>query len=71
MDNAKEMSVIFAGLDIARRGINVLAIDGPGQSEPLRLRNIPSRHDYEAAGIPAYDDVARPEVDPKRVAVMG
>lgn len=72
MDNAKEMSVIFAGLDLARRGINVLAIDGPGQSEPLRLRNIPSRHDYEAAGIPAYDYVtSRPEVDAKRVAVMG
>src|SRR5215469_16417306 len=72
MDNAKEMSVIFAGLDFARRGINTLAIDGPGQSEPLRLRNIPTRHDYEAAGIPAYDFVAaRPEVDPKRVAVMG
>jgi dipeptidyl aminopeptidase/acylaminoacyl peptidase len=72
MDNAKEMSVIFAGLDFARRGINTLAIDGPGQSEPLRLRNIPTRHDYEAAGIPAYDYVAsRPEVDAKRVAVMG
>jgi dienelactone hydrolase len=72
MDNAKEMSVIFAGLDFARRGINTLAIDGPGQSEPLRLRGIPSRHDYEAAGIPVYDFVAaRPDVDPKRVAVMG
>ncbi len=72
MDNAKEMSVIFAGIDLAKRGINVLAIDGPGQSEPLRLRNIPSRYDYEAAGIPAYDYVAsRPEVDPKRVAVSG
>ena len=72
MDNAKEMSVIFAGLDLAKRGINVLAIDGPGQSEPLRLHNIPSRHDYEAAGRPAYDYVAsRPEVDAKRVAVMG
>ena len=72
MDNAKEMSVIFAGLDFAKRGINTLAIDGPGQSEPLRLRNILSRHDYEAAGIPAYDFVAaRPDVDPKRVAVMG
>lgn len=72
MDNAKEMSVIFAGLDLAKRGINVLAIDGPGQSEPLRLRNIPSRHDYEAAGTPAYDFLAaRPEVDPKRVAAMG
>ena len=72
MDNAKEMSVIFAGIDFAKRGINTLAIDGPGQSEPLRLRNIFTRHDYEAAGIPAYDFVAaHPEVDPKRVAVMG
>jgi dienelactone hydrolase len=72
MDNAKEMSVIFAGLDFARRGINTLAIDGPGQSEPLRLRNIVSRHDYEAAGTPAYDFLAaRPDVDPGRVAVMG
>ena len=72
MDNAKEMSVIFAGLDFAKRGINTLAIDGPGQSEPLRLHNIPTRHDYEAAGIPAYDYVtSRPDVDPRRVAVMG
>jgi dienelactone hydrolase len=72
MDNAKEMSVIFAGLDFAKRGINTLAIDGPGQAETLRLRNIHSRHDYEVAGTAAYDYVAsRPEVDPKRVAVMG
>ena len=72
MDNAKEMSVIFAGLDFAKRGINTLAIDGPGQSESLRLHSIPTRHDYEAAGIPAYDYVAsRPDVDPKRIAVMG
>ncbi len=72
MDNAKEMSVIFAGLDFAKRGINTLAIDGPGQSETLRLRNIPSRHDYEVAGSAAYDWVAaRPEVDPARVAIMG
>ena len=72
MDNAKEMSVIFAGLDFAKRGINTLAIDGPGQAEALRLRNIHARHDYEAAGTPAYDYVAsRPEVDAKRVAVMG
>jgi dienelactone hydrolase len=72
MDNAKEMSVIFAGLDFAQRGINTLAIDGPGQSETLRLRQIVSRPDYEVAGRAAYDYVAaRPEVDPKRVSVMG
>ena len=66
MDNAKEMSVIFAGLDFAKRGINTLAIDGPGQSETLRLRQIDSRPDYEVAGRAAYDFVAaRPEVDPQ------
>jgi alpha-beta hydrolase superfamily lysophospholipase len=72
MDNAKEMSVIFAGLDFAKRGINTLAIDGPGQSETLRLRQIHSRPDYEVAGRAAYDFVAaRPEVDARRVTVMG
>jgi dienelactone hydrolase len=72
MDNAKEMSLIFAGLDFAKRGINTLAIDGPGQSETLRLRRIYSRPDYEVAGAAAYDYVAaRPEVDPRRVSVMG
>jgi dienelactone hydrolase len=72
MDNAKEMSVIFAGLDFAKRGINTLAIDGPGQAEALRLRNIASRPDYEVAGAAAYDYVAsRQDVDPDRVAVMG
>ena len=64
MDNAKEMSVIFAGLDLAKRGINTLAIDGPGQSETLRLRQIVSRPDYEVAGRAAYDFVAAsPEVE--------
>jgi dienelactone hydrolase len=72
MDNAKEMSVIFAGLDFAERGLNTLAVDGPGQAETLRLRNIPSRPDYEVPGAAAYDYVAaRADVDAGRVAVMG
>jgi alpha-beta hydrolase superfamily lysophospholipase len=71
LDNCKEMSVIFAGLEFVKRGMNVLAIDGPGQGESLRLRNIHSRHDYEVAGTAAYNYVvSRPEVDPQRVAVM-
>jgi len=72
LDNAKEMSVLFGGVEIARRGIHVLAIDGPGQGEALRLQGIPSRHDYEVPGRAAYDYMAaRPEVDAGRVAVMG
>ncbi len=72
MDNCKEMSVLFAGLEFAARGMHTLAIDGPGQGESLRLRGLSSRHDYEVPGAAAYDFVAaRPEVDPARVVVMG
>jgi pimeloyl-ACP methyl ester carboxylesterase len=72
LDNCKEMSVLFNGLEFAARGWHTLAIDGPGQGESIRLRDIKTRHDYEAAGTAAYDYVAaRPEVDPKKVAVMG
>lgn len=72
MDNCKEMSVLFAGLEFAARGWNTLAIDGPGQGESLRLRNLYSRHDYEVPGRAAYEYVAaRPEVDARRVVVMG
>jgi len=72
MDNCKEMSVLFAGLEFAARGWHTLAIDGPGQGESLRLRGLYARHDYEVPGGAAYDYVAsRPDVDPARVVVMG
>ncbi len=71
LDNCKEMNVVFAGAELAFRGFHTLAIDGPGQGEALRLRNLHARHDYEAAGTPAYELVAkRKDVDPKRVAIM-
>ncbi len=72
LDNCKEMSVLFAGLEFAARGWNTLSIDGPGQGESLRLRDIRTRYDYEVAGRAAYDYVAgRSEVDSDRVAIMG
>jgi dipeptidyl aminopeptidase/acylaminoacyl peptidase len=72
MDNAKEMSVLFAGVEFAKRGLHTLAIDGPGQSETLRLRGLHGRPDYEVAGIAAYDYAARrPDVDPQKIAIMG
>lgn len=71
LDNCKEMSVLFASVELAFRGFHTLAIDGPGQGEALRLRNLPARYDYEAAGTPAYDYVAgRKDVDPNRIAIM-
>jgi pimeloyl-ACP methyl ester carboxylesterase len=72
MDNCKEMSVLFAGLEFAARGWHTLCIDGPGQGESLRLRDLYARHDYEVPGAAAFDYiVSRPEVDPDRVTVMG
>ena len=72
MDNCKEMSVLFAGLEFAKRGWHTLAIDGPGQGESLRLRELYARHDYEVPGTAAYEYVAaRADVDPARVVVMG
>ena len=72
MDNCKEMSVLFAGLEFAARGWHTLSIDGPGQGESLRLRDLYARHDYEVPGAAAYAYVsARPDVDPSRVVVMG
>ena len=71
LDLCKEMSILFAGVELANRGISTLAIDGPGQGEALRLRGLPSRYDYEVPGTAAYDYVAaRPDVDPKRVGIM-
>ncbi len=71
LDSAKELSILFGGVELANRGIHTLAIDGPGQGEALRLQNIPSRHDYEVPAGAAYDYVAgRADVDPKRVAIM-
>jgi pimeloyl-ACP methyl ester carboxylesterase len=72
MDNCKEMSVLFAGLEFAAHGMNTLAIDGPGQGESLRLRGLYARHDYEVPGTAAYEYVAgRADVDPAKVAIMG
>ncbi len=72
LDNAKEMSVFFAGVELAARGIHTLAIDGPGQGEALRLRYIPSRYDYE---VPARAALAwmrgRDEVKQDAIGVMG
>ena len=70
LDNCKEMSVLFAGVELAHRGFNTLAIDGPGQGEALRLRNIHSRYDYEVAGTAAFEYVtSRVDVDMQRVAI--
>jgi dienelactone hydrolase len=72
MDNAKEMSIFFCGLEFSRRGFNTLCLDGPGMGEVRRMRDIPSRYDYEVPGSAALDYlIGRKDVDAKRIAIMG
>jgi dienelactone hydrolase len=72
MDNAKEMSIFFCGLEFARRGFNTLCLDGPGMGETRRMRDMASRYDYEVPAGAALDHLLkRDDVDGKRVAIMG
>lgn len=72
MDNCKEMSILFAGLEFARRGIHTLAVDGPGMGETQRLRGLPARFDYEVPAAAALDWLATQHlVDQRKIVVMG
>ncbi len=69
--NAEELYFLGAQ-EALKRGMACLTVDGPGQGETLRLHGIPSRPDYEVATKAAVDYlVARPEVDPDRIGLIG
>jgi alpha-beta hydrolase superfamily lysophospholipase len=54
------------------RGYNVLAFDGPGQGAALIERGLTLRPDWENVVRPVVDfALARPGVDPARVALIG
>jgi dienelactone hydrolase len=54
------------------RGYHALVFDGPGQQSVLFEHGVPFRPDFEAVLTPVLDTVvARPDVDPERVAVYG
>jgi hypothetical protein len=62
-------SVIAAALE---RGYNGLTYDGPGQGGVLRQREVPLRADWEKVVTPVVDfALARPEVDPDRIVLLG
>lgn len=70
-DGTKEESY-FLGKGFVDRGMNFVTIDGPGQGEPLRKRQIYTRPDYEAVVSPLVDQlVQRDDVDPTRLALVG
>lgn len=54
------------------RGYNVLAFDGPGQGAALLQRGLVMRPDWDSVITPVVDYlVARPDVDPDRIALVG
>ncbi|GAA1864192.1 alpha/beta fold hydrolase [Pseudonocardia ailaonensis] len=70
-DGNKELNWFLGVEDLVARGISVLSMDSPGVGEAIRFRDIPLRHDYEAAGSAALDWLeANTDVDAARVGVM-
>ncbi len=54
------------------RGYNCLIFDGPGQGRVLYEQNVPMRPDWETVVRAAVDfALTRPEIDPKKIALIG
>jgi esterase/lipase len=70
-DTQKEMQYVRGTPDLVRRGMSYLLVDGPGQGEMVRFRNMYLREDFEIAGSAAFDYLAtRSDVDLDRVAIV-
>jgi dienelactone hydrolase len=70
-DVTKELQYGYGVSDLAARGIGCLIVDGPGNGESVRFRNLPLIAETERYATPAYEFLAsRREFDPKRIGVM-
>jgi pimeloyl-ACP methyl ester carboxylesterase len=68
---AEELYFLNAAAAV-RRGYNCLVFDGPGQGAALVRQGLVFRPDWENVVSPVVDyALARPEVDPRRLALMG
>lgn len=71
-DGTKEELFFMGGAAALRRGYAILLVDGPGQGGALIEQGLYFRPDWEAVVTPQIDWLLeRPEVDPKRIALMG
>jgi len=70
-DVTKELQYGYGIPDLAARGVGCLIVDGPGNGESVRFRNLPLIAETEKYATPAYEYLAgRPEFDAKRIGVM-
>lgn len=64
--------IFFSGRQVLSRGWALLLVDTPGRGSSMYLKGIPTRPDYEVPVTACIDWlVARPEIDPDRIALMG
>src|SRR6202023_1261593 len=71
LDVTKEIQYHKGVADLAERGIACLIVDGPGNGESIRFRELYLRHDTEAYATPVYEWLAgRAGIDPRRIGVM-
>jgi dienelactone hydrolase len=70
-DVTKELQYGYGVADLAARGVGCLIVDGPGNGESVRFRNLPLIAETERYATPAYEYLAgRREFDEKRIGVM-
>jgi dienelactone hydrolase len=70
-DVTKEITYGYAVADLAARGVGCLVVDGPGNGESVRFRNLPLIAETERYATPVYEYLAgRPEFDERRIGVM-
>ncbi len=71
LDVTKEIQYLKGVADLAARGVACLIVDGPGNGEAIRFRNLPLIPETERYGTAAYEWLAaRPEIDAARIGVM-
>jgi pimeloyl-ACP methyl ester carboxylesterase len=71
-DGSELDMLVLGGAGGLVRGYNCLTFNGPGQGDALWLRKMYFRPDWEKVVTPVVDfALARPEVDAKRVALVG
>ncbi len=71
-DGTAEELYLDVGWYALERGYNVLMFEGPGQGGALREEHLYFRPDWEKVVTPVVDyALARPELDPRRLALMG
>jgi dienelactone hydrolase len=70
-DVTKELQYGYGIPDLVAQGVGCLIVDGPGNGESVRFRNLPLIAETEHYATPVYEYLAgRSEFDEKRIGVM-